>query len=64
MNGTVGAKTFFTIKDGLLIPADKPTAVGTPYFKLLGNGNFTEGAESAFGFYDLEACKVDATVGG
>lgn len=65
VNGTVGAKTFFTIKDGLLIPADKPTAVGTPYFKLLGNGNFTEGAEGSFGFYDLEACKVDTVpVGG
>lgn len=65
VNGTIGSNTFFTIKDGLLVPAAAaPTAAGTPYFKLLDTGVFTEGAQSAFNYYDLMACKVDTVPAG
>lgn len=59
VNGAIGTKTFFTIAAGLLVPAAAaPTANGTPYFKLLGTGTFTQGAysDSNFTYVDVEAC--------
>lgn len=67
LSAAIGSNGFVTIKDGLLAPAAAaPTAAGTPYFVVLPtNGDFTEGAEAGFGFYDLLACKVDTVpVGG
>ena len=65
VSATIGTNKFFTIANGLLVPAAAaPTDVGTPYFKLLPTGGtFTEGAQSAFEFMDVLACKVDAAAG-
>lgn len=65
VSAALGTNKFFTIANGLLVPAAAaPTDVGTPYFKLLPTGGvFTEGAQSAFEFVDVLACKVDAAAG-
>lgn len=65
VSAAIGTNKFFTIANGLLVPAAAaPTDVGTPYFKLLPTGGtFTEGAQSAFEFVDVLACKVDAAAG-
>lgn len=65
LSTTLGANKFLTIANGLLVPASAaPTDVGTPYFKVLPTGGtFTEGAQSAFEFVDVLACKVDAAAG-
>ena len=53
---TLGSNKFLTVKDGQLLPAAaKPTTNGTPYFTVLGTGNFTEGAYGSFGYIDVEA---------
>lgn len=59
VNGTVGENKFFTVANGLLVPAAAaPKATGAIYFELRGTGNFTEGTTNSFGYYDLVACKV------
>lgn len=61
MSADVGSNTFFTIADGLLVPASAaPTANGTPYFQLAGTGSFTYGAYNGFTYYDVIACTVVA----
>lgn len=61
INGAVGENTFFTIANGLLVPAEEaPTTVGALYFELRGTGNFVEGVRNSFGYYDLVARKVEA----
>ncbi len=60
-NAAVGSNKFFTIADGLLVPAAAaPTAVGAVYFELRGTGNFTVGTRSGFGYIDVVARKVSA----
>lgn len=60
----LGSNTYFTIANGLLVPAaTAPTVNGTPYFKLLGTGNFTEGAYNSFGYVDVEAHYVIVNAG-
>lgn len=57
----IGANTFFTIEDGLLVPAaSAPATAGAVYFMLLGTGLFVEGASASFTYYDVVACKVSA----
>ena len=57
MSAAVGSNTFFTIADGLLVPAAAaPTASGAAYFELVKTGNFTQGAYNGFAYYDLRAC--------
>lgn len=65
LSTALGANKFLTIANGLLVPATAaPTDVGTPYFNVLPTGGtFTEGAQSAFEFVDVLACKVDAAAG-
>ena len=42
--------------NGLLAPAAAaPETAGTPYFKVMGTGTFTEGTTNSFGYVDLEA---------
>ena len=42
--------------DGLLASAaEAPSDAGTPYFKVMGTGTFTEGTRNSFGYVDLEA---------
>ena len=65
LSTTIGEKTFFTIANGLLVPAAAaPTQAGAIYFKLRGSGKFTEGATASFGYYDVVACKVSVVAGG
>lgn len=67
MSAAVGSNTFFTIANGLLVPAAAaPTVNGAPYFELVKTGNFTQGAYNGFTYYDLRACTVvaETTSGG
>lgn len=51
----LGENKFFTINNGQLVPTGSAPAAGTPYFKLLGTGNFVAGAYNSFGYVDVEA---------
>lgn len=56
LSTTLGSNKYFTIANGLLVPAAAaPTTNGVPYFALLGTGNFTEGAYNSFEYVDVEA---------
>ncbi len=58
MSTTVSTNTFFTIANGLLVPAaSAPATEGTPYFKLVGTGTATEGAYASMTYYDVMACR-------
>ena len=58
LSAALSTNTFFTISAaGLLTPAAAaPATAGTPYFKLMGSGNFTEGTSASFGYVDVMAC--------
>jgi hypothetical protein len=57
LSAAIETKTFFTIANGLLVPATSaPSANGTPYFKLEGTGTFTVGNQVGFTYYDVTAC--------
>lgn len=57
VSGEVGSNKFFTIANGLLVPAAAaPTANGTPYFTLKDRGNFEEGNRASFGYVEVVAC--------
>lgn len=61
MASAVSTNTFFTIDDGLLVPAaSAPATAGAIYFELRGTGVFVEGASASFTYYDVVACKVSA----
>lgn len=60
-NAEVGENKYFTIADGLLVPAAAaPADNGAVYFELLGTGVFTQGAWAAFGYIDVQAKHVVA----
>ena len=51
--------TFFTIANGLLVPAaSAPTTAGSIYFEFRGEGKFVEGNSESFGYVDVVAKKV------
>lgn len=57
LSTTLGSNTYFTIDDGLLVPAaSAPASAGVPYFELVRSGTFTEGAYAAFDYVDVRAC--------
>lgn len=59
LSAALGANEYFTIANGLLVPAAAaPTAAGSIYFQLRGQGNFTEGTTASFGYIDVVACRV------
>lgn len=59
LSTAIGSNTFFTIANGLLVPAaSAPTDTGAIYFELRGTGTFTEGTTNAFTYYDVVAKKV------
>ena len=61
LSTALGNNTYFTIANGLLVPAAAaPTAAGSIYFQLRGQGNFTEGSTASFGYVDVVACRVTA----
>lgn len=61
LSTAISTNTFFTIDDGLLVPAaSAPATAGAIYFKLVGTGTFVKGNSAAFTYYDAMACKVSA----
>lgn len=61
LSTAIGTNTYFTIANGLLVPAaSAPTDAGAIYFELRGTGTFTEGTTNAFTYYDVVARKVSA----
>lgn len=59
-----GENKFFTINNGLLVPAaTAPAAVGALYFELRGTGNFVEGNLQSFGYVDVVARRVNVAAG-
>ena len=58
LSAAISTNTFFTIADGLLVPAaSAPAKAGKPYFKLIGSGTATEGAYASMTYYDVMACR-------
>lgn len=56
LSAAISTNTFFTIANGLLVPAAAaPSTAGTPYFQLRGTGNFTQGNRAGFVYYDVVA---------
>lgn len=56
LSASLGANTFFTIANGLLVPAaSAPTTAGAIYFELVGTGNFTAGTTTSFQYVDVIA---------
>ena len=63
ISGAISTNKFFTIANGLLIPAaEAPKTNGAPYFELVKTGTFTQGAYNGFTYYDLRACTVVSAV--
>lgn len=61
LSAAISTNTFFTIANGLLVPAaSAPATAGAVYFKLHGTGKFVEGNGQSFTYYDVIACKVSA----
>lgn len=59
LSAALSTNTYFTIANGLLVPAAAaPTAAGSIYFQLRGTGNFTEGTTASFQYVDVVACRV------
>ncbi len=59
LSTSISTNTYFTIANGLLVPAaNAPTATGAVYFALRGTGTFVEGNQASFTYYDVVACKV------
>lgn len=59
LSTTLSTNTYFTIANGLLVPAaSAPTDAGSIYFELRGTGNFVEGNSASFGYVDVVAKKV------
>nr|DAG39691.1 MAG TPA: hypothetical protein [Bacteriophage sp.] len=61
VEGTIGTNKYMTIADGMLVPTSEiPAANGSIYFELDGQGNFTQGTRSSFGYVDVIAKHVVA----
>lgn len=57
LSAEISTNKFFTINNGLLVPAAAaPTTANQPYFQLVGSGTFTQGAYNGFAYYDVLAC--------
>ncbi len=57
LSTAIGSNTYFTIADGLLVPASAAPKAGTPYFKLVDTGNATVGSWAGMTYYDVMACR-------
>ena len=61
LSAALSTNTFFTIANGLLVPAAAaPETAGAIYFELRGTGNFVEGNGASFGYVDVVAKHVAA----
>lgn len=63
LSAALSTNGYATIANGLLVPASAaPTATGTPYFKVIGTGTFTEGNRaSTISYVEVEAHYAIAT---
>jgi hypothetical protein len=57
LSTAIGANTYFTVANGLLVPAAAAPTAGKPYFKLVDTGVATEGAYASMTYYDVLACR-------
>ena len=57
LSAEIGDNTFFTVANGLLVPAAAAPTAGKPYFKLVDTGVATEGAYASMTYYDVLACR-------
>ena len=57
LSAAISTNTYFTVANGLLVPAAAAPKAGTPYFKLVGSGVATEGAYASMTYYDVMACR-------
>lgn len=57
MSADPSTNTYFTIANGLLVPAAAAPTAGKPYFKLVDTGVATEGAYASMTYYDVLACR-------
>lgn len=56
LSTAIGTNTYFTIANGLLVPAaSAPAEAGTPYFALIGTGTATYGSYAGMTYYDVMA---------
>ena len=59
LSAALSTNHYFTIANGLLVPAaSAPATAGAIYFELRGTGNFVEGNQASFGYVDVVAKKV------
>lgn len=59
LSTSLSTNTYFTIANGLLVPAaSAPATAGAIYFELRGTGNFVEGNSASFGYVDVVGKKV------
>lgn len=59
LSAALSTNTYFTIANGLLVPAaSAPATAGSIYFQLRGTGYFVEGTQQSFAYVDVVACKV------
>ena len=59
LSAALSTNHYFTIANGLLVPAaSAPATAGAIYFELRGTGNFVEGNAASFGYVDVVAKKV------
>lgn len=61
LSAEISTNTYFTIANGLLVPAaSAPATAGAVYFELRGTGSFVKGNSASFTYYDVVARKVSA----
>lgn len=61
LSASLSTNTYFTIDDGLLVPAaSAPATAGAIYFELHGTGSFVYGNSAAFAYVDVIAKKATA----
>lgn len=58
LSAAISTNTYFTVANGLLVPAaTAPANAGTPYFKLIGTGSATRGSYAGMTYYDVMAMR-------
>ena len=57
LSAAIDTKKYFTIANGLLVPAAAAPKAGTPYFKLIDSAVATVGSWAGMTVYDVMACR-------
>jgi hypothetical protein len=62
LSASLSTNTYFTIDDGMLVPAaSAPATAGSIYFTLEGQGTFVAGNGASFGYVDVIGHKVSVS---